>query len=148
MQITVNFDEALLIRYKAGFEPLLFEITWNNDEIVYPMKNWSDFGKVILGFWVVTISEIIDGSDEVEFYFMDGPYFISAKYNREINLLYLSPKGINSTWTVSLNDLIKQLISAFEEVNSGLVQRNIGVKDQGYCKQCILALKAYLHTLG
>lgn len=147
MNIEINFHETLLTRYKIGSGPLLFEITWNHDKIVYPMNNWSDFGKVILGWWVTAVSEIINGNDESEFYFMDGPYSISARYNREINLLYLSPKGIDSTWTISLNELIEQLINAFEKVSSELAQRGIGTQDQEYCKQCISALKEYLCTI-
>lgn len=130
MNIKVEFDDRLLSRFIDGTDPLLFEITWECDRIEYPMKNWSDFGLVVLGWWIAIAIKFFKGEDRGEFLFMDGPYSVTAKYNRETDELELSPKGLDVIWKVQYIDFVKALINAVKRVDEELAKRVIGEKER------------------
>lgn len=70
------------------------------------MENWSDFGDVILSWWVTTVVQLIEGADESEFLFMDGPYSVQAKYNRQTGIVELIPKESDTVWKMPIVELI------------------------------------------
>ncbi|HCV31984.1 MAG TPA: hypothetical protein DGO89_18560 [Microcoleaceae bacterium UBA9251] len=155
MNIKVNFDNSLLSRYIEGNSPLLFEITWEYDRIEYPMKNWSDFGLVVLGWWIAIALKFFKGEDRGEFLFMDCPYSVTAKYDRETGELELSPKGLDVIWKVQYIDFVKALIDAVQRVDEELVKRGIGEKERlviekysAILKGCLVEQKIELPKVG
>ncbi|NJK75321.1 MAG: hypothetical protein HC849_09935 [Oscillatoriales cyanobacterium RU_3_3] len=144
MNIKVKFDERLLSKFIEGSSPLLFEITWEHDRIEYPMKNWSDFGLVILGWWIGIVIKLFKGEERGEFLFMDGPYSVTAKYDREIGELELSPKGLDVIWKVQYVDFVKMLIDAVKQVDGELAKRGIGKKERQAIEKYSAILKGCL----
>jgi hypothetical protein len=144
MNIKVNFDDSLLSRFIEGSSPLLFEITWEHDRVEYPMKNWSDFGLVVLGWWIAIALKFFKGDDRGEFLFMDGPYSVTAKYNRETGELELSPKGLDVIWKVQYIDFVKMLIDAVQRVDGELAKRGIGEKERLVIEKYSAILKGCL----
>lgn len=144
MEIKVEFDNQKLVRFINGEGPLLFEVSWENNGIYYPMKHWLDFGNVILGWWFATTVELLEGADDGEFSFMDGPYSLQAKYNRQTGIVELSPETSDFTWYLTITDLVKELIQALDKACEELTKRGIGQKEQASLKQCSRTLKEYL----
>ena len=144
MNIKVEFDDGLLPRFIEGNSPLLFGITWEYNQVEYPMKNWSDFGLVTLGWWIAIALKFFKGEDRGEFLFMDGPYSLTAKYNRETSELELSPKGLDVIWKVQYIDFIKALINAVQRVDEELGKRGIGEKERQVIEKYSAILKGCL----
>ena len=144
MNIKVEFDDRLLSRFIEGNSPLLFEITWEYDRVEYPMKNWSDFGLVTLGWWIAIALKFFKGEDRGEFLFMDGPYSVTAKYNRETGELELSPKGLDAIWYVQYIDFVKALINALKRVDEEVGKREIGEKERQVIEKYSAILKGCL----
>ncbi len=144
MNIKVEFDDRLLSRFIEGNSPLLFEITWEYNQVEYPMKNWSDFGLVTLGWWIAIAVKFFKGEDRGEFLFMDGPYSLTAKYNRETGELELSPKGLDAIWYVQYIDFVKALINALKRVDEELGKRGIGEKERQVIEKYSAILKGCL----
>jgi hypothetical protein len=145
MNIKVNFDDSLLSRFIEGNSPLLFEITWEYDRVEYPMKNWSDFGLVVLGWWIAIALKFFKGEDSGEFLFMDGPYSVTAKYHRETGELELSPKGLDVIWNVQYSDFVKMLIDAVQRVDGELATRGIGEKERQAIEKYSAILKSCIN---
>ncbi len=155
MNIKVEFDSRLLPRFIEGTSPLLFEITWEYDRVEYPMKNWSDFGLVVLGWWIAIALKLFKGEDRGEFLFMDGPYSVTAKYYRETGEIELSPKGLDVIWKVQYIDFVKALMDAVKRVDEELVKRGIGEKERqviekysAILKGCLVEQKIELPKVG
>jgi hypothetical protein len=144
MNIKVEFDDSLLPRFIEGSSPLLFEITWEYDRVEYPMKNWSDFGLVVLGWWIAIALKFFKGEDRGEFLFMDGPYSVTAKYDRDTGELELSPKGLDVIWKVQYIDFVKALIDAVKRVDEELLKRGIGEKERRVIEKYSAILKGCL----
>jgi hypothetical protein len=144
MEIRIEFDEQELVRFVDGKGPLLFEVSWENNGIYYPMKHWSDFGNVILGWWFVTTVELLKGANEGDFSFMDGPYSLKAKYNRQTGIVELLPEKRDFVWNIPIIDLVKKLIQALDKTCEELAKRGIGQKEQASLTQCSTILKNYL----
>jgi hypothetical protein len=149
MKIKVEFDDSQLARYQQGQGQLLFEITMQDGSTEYPMPHWSDFGYVVLGWWRGTILQLLNGEDEGEFDFMDGPYCIQARYERETGKVELIPldefgqeEGI--VWTTTMAVLITQLIQALGKACQELEKRQLGKREQSFMKEAILTLESYL----
>jgi hypothetical protein len=44
----------------------------------FPVVGWSDFVVVVANWWRAELEKLIEGQAEVDFRFMDGPYWITA----------------------------------------------------------------------
>jgi hypothetical protein len=73
MHIHLGFDQSKLQRYAQSRSPLVFEVAWEHNEVFYPAPNWSDFGVVILTWWLRAAVDLFEGAESSEFLFMDGP---------------------------------------------------------------------------
>ena len=122
MKIHINLDEPYLSESKSD---IFFAIYWEHDNTFYPEENWTDFGVVIPGFWTNTIMELVEQDfKESVFNFMDGPYRIRAQYNHRSKLVRLYPERTNTFWEVSIDIIIKELISAIKKIYQKLEQIN------------------------
>ncbi len=148
MNIRIKIDERDFPVDNGIRENLMFEISWEHDGIYYPTKNWVDFGCIVLGWWVSTIIKLLRGDDEGNFAFMDGPYAIAVKINRESMELELMPKGINVAWKVHLTELIEVMIQAISVVYKEFVLREVQEEDKIILKKYSDILKDYLQDLG
>ena len=144
MEIRVEFDNQELVRFINGKGPLLFEVSWENNGTYYPMKHWSDFGNVILGWWFATTVELLEGADEGKFLFMDGPYSVKAKYNRQTGIVELIPKGRDAVWKMPIVELLKKLLQAIDKTFEELSRRGIGEEKQAALAENSAVLRRYL----
>lgn len=147
MKININFQEQGLVRLDSNCENISFGINWQDQDIYYPDKNWSDLGIAVLSCWIGTIIELIEEKDEGQFPFLDGPYFLIAKYNRRTGMLHLSPKGVNTQSVVKLADFINELIIAINQIKQELTQRNIREKDKKALEKGLVILNKYLFKI-
>ena len=143
MKIEVIIDREDIRERLEKKQPILFEVPWEHNGMYYPMTNWSDFGHV-LGWWAMTAIQLLEEVDERRFMFMDGPYFINARYYRETGLVELSPKGTEVVWKVQMFDLLTKLVEALDQVYEELVEIGISPKDLDYLKKDSAMLKTYL----
>lgn len=122
MKIHVNINEPYLFETKSNIS---FAIYWEHNNTFYPEKNWVDFGTVITGFWTNTIMELIEQNYKKSvFNFMDGPYRIQAQYDHLLKLVSLHPERTDITWKISIDVIIRELISVIERIGVELEAKN------------------------
>jgi hypothetical protein len=95
-----------------------FEIFFEYNGEFYPKEHWTDFGCIVLGWWVTTIIKIFRGElDECNFSFMDGPYSLSVRLDKDAQILFLQPGNTNKIWTVDFIEFVEQLILAVRSIS-------------------------------
>lgn len=81
MQLCIRFDEQTLKEYASRGSSLFFYIHWQHEEAAYPGQNWTDFGAVLLSWWIAAAVSLWYGCKVETLLFMDGPY--TLKITRE-----------------------------------------------------------------
>jgi hypothetical protein len=81
----------------------------------FPVAGWDDFVVVVANWWIAALRQIVEGQITAEFYFMDGPYRITA-VSQEASLLLRciedrSDAGEVYTVAVEMRDLERELIT-------------------------------------
>ena len=147
MQIKVRTDKLQPEVVNEDASTLLFEIAWEFDGLYYPEENWTDFACVIIGWWVSTVVKIMEGEDKASFVFMDGPYSIEVRYNREAREVEIMPKGIRNTWKTDIRELIEALAQAVNAVYQTFVELGIQEKERIFFKRYFEILESYLSSL-
>ena len=73
----ICFDPSTLHQSRSGSITgvVYFEFS---PELQFPGLGWNDFVVVLASWWLVRLKQITEGASEVELYFMDGPYWITA----------------------------------------------------------------------
>ncbi len=139
MKIQVGFNEEWLQHDAKRGASLVFYIAWEHEGYYYPDQKWSDFGEVILGWWTTVILEFVEGTDEDEFEFMDGPFSLKAKYDRQNGLVELRPKKTDLVWVVPFKELTDQIRLAARVVSEELDR--LKIKQRENLEKCIELLE-------
>jgi hypothetical protein len=129
MHIHVAFDDEEL-RSRPADRSLTFDINWEHDGAAYPGHPWSDFGAVIMGWWLRVAAELLEGSDYDEFFFMDGPLSILAEVDRAAGTVQLTPRNTSIVWIVSLRELAEALMQTANTIGHKLASLGIRENDQ------------------
>lgn len=140
MKLEIAFDEEIIRRYYNRGSPIVFSIYWNHDNEDYPSSQWTDFGVVILGWWLVDVRGLVRGADQEEFLFMDGPFSLLTRRNEDT--LHISLKRDTAQWTVPLKQFISEIVRGAETVRAELVRLDIAPDDQRMLTNGIEALQA------
>jgi hypothetical protein len=90
-------------------DKIIFGIFWEHEGVFYPSDCWTDYGYIIIGWWVSTIIRFSNQQLEGNFSFMDGPYSILAKHNIITGEIELHPKNTDVFWQVNILDIIESL---------------------------------------
>ncbi len=124
MRIYTKIDRNLVIQQYERQLPLVFIIAWEHERKFYPSQTWTDFGLVVIGWWVQALDRLLDNNLEkkTSFSFMDGPYEIIASYYEQSQLIELMPQGKEYIWVTSVRELINVLLSAMEEIKMKLLE--------------------------
>lgn len=116
MKIHVGFDEQQLLKDAKRNGNKAFYIYWEHAETSYPDQSWSDLGEIILSMWISTTIGLARGSSFGSFPFMDGPYELSGKYNREKGIVEFVPRRDSFVWEIPFKELVDELILAANTV--------------------------------
>ena len=130
MNINIRFDNELLKRYSDRRDNLLFTIFISNGDINYPSEDWLDFGTIILGWWLYQSGKLLDGNEAVEFLFMDGPYKVKITQTDAVDTCRIDIEDWDISWSVSISELVNELIRATNYVCRYLKQAGIGEKER------------------
>lgn len=142
MQIAIRFDDEYLMHSAARNSPLVFVIYWEHGGIVYPDYNWTDFGVIVIGWWLMAARSLVNGAERETFYFMDGPQSIIAENHLPTHSVDLSPLGTNSVWKVSLSDLTNALLDAANLVSQELMRLAIGEAERADLAEGVRLLRS------
>ena len=95
----------------------------------FPGPGWNDFVAVILTWWLAALEELIQGSEEVCFRFMDGPYWITAiAQGRDVLLRCTEDRigaGVLYEVTVAVEHLKYELMSFSSRLLSACAKADI-----------------------
>ncbi|MBF7073938.1 hypothetical protein ISG33_11055 [Glaciecola sp. MH2013] len=136
MNIKLKFKNEWLEEYKnkQGLAPAWIYLECNNEH--YPDDEWIDNPATVLGWWLYSIKELLNGNEGQGLSFMEGPFFINAKLDGD-NLILDSEDG-KVSWKVNAHDFANTLIKSANETartfyNAGLKEAsenlNQGAKD-------------------
>jgi hypothetical protein len=145
MRIVTDFEtNYLLSRHRRG-DPLIFVIYWEYDGVCYPETGWTDFGAVILVWWLEATRRLRDeGVAEVIYRFMDGPYGLRARREVATDNVVIEPEDPADggfAWTIPLDHLIAELLQAAGMVRDNLAHLCIAERDQHSLEFCANRLR-------
>lgn len=142
MEIQVQIDEEL-IRHdlSRGAQPH-FEIYWWHADTAYPAPDWTDFGVVIMGWWVLAAQRLLRGSSEERFLFMDGPYELKAK-RRDGQILVIG-RDPDVEWEISMKALGDALLRAADIIGREFRRLELDTPELGGLQREARALKTSL----
>ena len=141
MQIKLDFDNMLLQEYEARNSPPFFLISFQHIDEFYPSENWTDFGGVILSWWICALVQLLRRGHREQFLFMDGPYEIEVCYRRKTGMMELRPEGLDVVWEVTPIELSDALVCAGETVVQKLIQVGTGVRIRKGLEQGLAELR-------
>lgn len=150
MQIVLAFNEQVLDSAARRGSPLVFTISWEHRGIYYPMRNWEDFGVVIVDWWFAAVMRLALGSEREKFEFMDGPYSVSAVFHRNTGMVELTPDVSqtswlhSSEWVIPFTDLTAELIHATSTIQEKLSAGKYGLREVTLLKKDVEALEGVL----
>jgi hypothetical protein len=130
MDIVVSFEDQSIVSDSRRGAPLVFGIAWEHEGTYYPSRDWQDFGAVIMVWWLAAASRLATEADEEDFLFMDGPYLIKARYDRQRGVVHLSPDGEHVTWRVHVHELAESLIRGTDAICERLAGLQLGEDDR------------------
>jgi len=128
MEIKVAFDEATIRRYHARGASPVFSIYWAHNGMAYPSDDWTDFGAVILGWWLVAVEGLINGAPEARFPFMDGPFALIARTDGDETVVFTTEGEIN--WEMSTDELVRSINRAASKVERELRRLGVGKRER------------------
>jgi hypothetical protein len=133
MNLEVKIVPELMGKYIKNGGELLFEIAWENQGLYYPMISWSDFGVVILGWWVNGVSSVIKNKENVfELSFMDGPYSLKMEIDWLTQQVIMSSEDERFHAKSSITEVKQQLLNAIKLIDLELSTHNILTNDREY----------------
>ena len=109
MDIVISFNEEWLEEYKKD-SLIPAWIYFRHQGRCYPDDEWIDNPEVILGWWLHSITELIEGKAGQGLCFMEGPFFVSAEIKGGSFILKSEDKQID--WRVDKKELADSLIKA------------------------------------
>jgi hypothetical protein len=81
----------------------------------FPCVGWNDFVVVLAGWWMAALEKLVEGQSEVDFRFMDGPYWITAAPQGTCRLFQCTEdrRGADLPYEVMLqmDDLKRELLA-------------------------------------
>jgi hypothetical protein len=81
----------------------------------FPVVGWNDFVVVVANWWRAALEELIEGQAEVDFRFMDGPYWITAVFQGAFLRFHCTEgrrgAGLQYEVVVQVDDLKRELLT-------------------------------------
>ncbi len=116
MNILLKFREDWLQDYKDKDQSLVPAwIYFEHNGEFYPDDDWIDNPATLLGWWLHSITELLQGREGQGLSFMEGPFFIKITLNNSELLLECEEGHIS--WKVDSFELSKELIRAANEAS-------------------------------
>jgi hypothetical protein len=134
-------DTELLQEYERRNSPLFFGISVHQNNNFYPSEDWTDFGAVILNWWIFTLIHLLGRGRCQKFLFMDGPYAIEVRHRRSTKMIELRPQGLDLVWEVPPSELAEAVAHAAETVVQKLAKVGIGKREREGLEQAVGQLR-------
>lgn len=85
-----------------------------------------DFGTVILGWWLVAARQLVEGVQDDDLTFMDGPFRLKAR--SLANQITFSAPDLGPPWQVAQETFVAELLAGVKRVQSKL--QELGITDK------------------
>jgi hypothetical protein len=125
MELIIQLSETLDKETMDRNRNLQLTIYWRFPDFDYPMNGWTDFGVVLLGWWVQAIVSLRQGSQETDLLFMDGPYSVHINKKAIGGEISLIPKGYNVEIASTILDITNILIKSSNSIYLQLLQEDM-----------------------
>ena len=129
MNVLIHADPATLRNYEDRGGSLYLAIALEHNGAFYPDQCWTDFGGVILDWWMCAIKKLKLGSKSEDLVFMDGPYRMRVEYDAITSLVSLRPIDGKFVWVCTLEELAVAVATAAKALQHILDRENVGRKE-------------------
>jgi hypothetical protein len=144
MKVIIKLDDISFAGAKKPLRKVLFPIFWEHEGNYYPSDDWMDFGCVIIGWWVNTLVQLLQGSNEEKFSFMDGPYSLNAKFNQPTGIVNLYPEGTDKTWSIDIIEILKSLSQSIDLICEKFEEEGLNEHDKEVFKKYSAIIQNHL----
>jgi hypothetical protein len=114
------FDPNTLQQSKNGSVTGVVYFEFSPDQ-QFPVVDWNDFVVVVANWWMAALEKLIEGQGEVDFRFMDGPYWITAVSQGTFLLFHCTEgrRGADLPYevVVQVDDLKRELLTFARNVS-------------------------------
>ena len=124
MKIILDFDPEYIRNTMARERAVIFTIAFEHQGECYPSSGWTDFGAVIVQWWMNALIDLCRGSHEVEFLFMDGSYSLTLQRDEPAGKVKITAERSSITWMVSLDTIISAVTDAAGTITTRLGEIN------------------------
>ncbi len=141
-------DAELLQEYERRNSPLFFGISLHQNNQFYPSEDWTDFGAVILNWWILALIHLLGRGRCQKFLFMDGPYEVEVRHRRSTKMMELRPQGLSLVWEVPPSELAEAVAHAAGTVVQKLAKVETGKQEREGLEQAISELREAMKTFN
>lgn len=120
MDLEIRIDDEQLRECAAKGRSAILEVFWRVDEICYPCEHWSDFGAVILGWWLVEVTSLLETGNRAVLSFMEGPYALQVE--RSGDKLVVRPSETDYVWESDLTGFLDEISREARRVTNRLAR--------------------------
>ncbi|MGJ5177254.1 hypothetical protein ACQR16_00530 [Bradyrhizobium oligotrophicum] len=99
----------------------------------FPAEGWNDFVAVIASWWTRAFEKIVTQHDTEKFFFMDGPYWISAvPQGKDLRLICVEDRrgrGLSCEVVTGMDDMRRELAALARRVSEACLKAGIDSPD-------------------
>lgn len=133
MKIVVDINDEMKRQNSSNPELTSMFLCLEHEGHYYPSEDWIDNPAIVLGWWLFSITDIINGGEGQGFNFMEGPYSISS--NLRGNHLILTSEDNIILWNVELYGFARELLKAMNQVSKFFYEMGITDVSEGFNRE-------------
>jgi hypothetical protein len=111
VRLIVELTEEELRARAARGQNLIFAIYWEHDGSYFPADHWTDFGEIVLGWWLEEATRLLSNGATIRLHVMEGPYVLAGPFDRASGRVRFRARELGLAWDVSAVDFVDELIS-------------------------------------
>lgn len=125
MKLILDFNDDLIRECEGRKSSPLLGICWEHDGLYFPDREWRDFGSVIVGWWLVSLRKLLDGSPRQDLRFMDGPHRLNVRLLGDGTIVRCRFDKLAAPYDLPIDLLVDNVQTAAGEIRERFALLNV-----------------------